>query len=328
MANLKDVATLAGVSLSTASIVIRGLAEQRKISSSTVERVFKAVQELDYKPSIAARSLRGHKIEAPIIALYWANDFRTSMLARFLDGLQSITQSSTKYSIMIMPYQSGELHTRKELEDGKSFHAALIANANADDLEYLDSTSLPIPIVLYHRLSNKYPCVSVDDSEMGKKAAFALLTRNKSNFAILGSDAVFKGMEYREMGFLQTVNSNGSTNIQILRNQNSVAGGIAMVEQIYPNVDGLFCVSDAIAFGALMELRRKGIEVPEQISIVSIGNGDQTYTTGVLPAISTVFLPMEEMANKCLMLLLDLLQHKEIPKSPLILDTPFIMRES
>ena len=163
---------------------------------------------------------------------------------------------------------------------------------------------------------------------MGRKAASALLSRQKSNLAILGSDAVFRGMEYRETGFLETVRSNGICDVQILRNQNSVAGGIAMIEHLNTRINGLFCVSDAIAFGALMELRRKGVKVPEQISIISIGNGDQTYTTGASPSISTVYLPMEEMANKCLMLLLDLLQRKEIPKSPIILDTPLILRES
>ena len=54
MATIKDVARLAGVGLGTASRVVSG---KGSVSPATLERVKKAIEELDFRPSHAARSL-------------------------------------------------------------------------------------------------------------------------------------------------------------------------------------------------------------------------------------------------------------------------------
>ena len=88
MATIKDVAALAGVSLSTVSIVANGRAKQRNISQVTQERVLDAMREVGYRPSVAARKLRGGK-ERRQLTVFWADDFREIMLARFLKGLHA-----------------------------------------------------------------------------------------------------------------------------------------------------------------------------------------------------------------------------------------------
>ena len=88
MATIREVAALAGVSLSTVSIVINGQAAERKITDATCKKVWDAVEQLGYHPNIAARKLRVPDSGTLTIALYWSNDFRTALLGRFLQGMQ------------------------------------------------------------------------------------------------------------------------------------------------------------------------------------------------------------------------------------------------
>jgi len=61
MATIKDVANLAGVSVSTVSVIINNKAEERKISTATREKVEEAIKQLNYQPSISARKLRSNE---------------------------------------------------------------------------------------------------------------------------------------------------------------------------------------------------------------------------------------------------------------------------
>ena len=85
MATIKDVAALAGVSLSTVSIVANGRAKQRNISQVTQERVLDAMREVGYRPSVAARKLRGGK-ERRQLTVFWRMTSARSCLPASLRG--------------------------------------------------------------------------------------------------------------------------------------------------------------------------------------------------------------------------------------------------
>ena len=88
MATIKDVANKAGVSVTTVSIVINGKAEERRIPDSTREKVQEAMQELGYQPNLSARRLRFSDTKKPSIAFYWPIDYRTSIMASFVNYIQ------------------------------------------------------------------------------------------------------------------------------------------------------------------------------------------------------------------------------------------------
>ena len=92
MSSIKDVAALAGVSLSTVSIVVNGKAKERKISEATQQRVLEAMQELSYIPNVSAKILRKGDTQKYVVALFWNFDFRGIMMHRFLFGLQKRIQ--------------------------------------------------------------------------------------------------------------------------------------------------------------------------------------------------------------------------------------------
>ena len=335
MATIKDIAQLAQVSLSTVSIVLNGQSEQRKISVKTQQKVWNAVKELEYKPNIAARGLRENSHGSnTIVTLYWSNDFRTSLLSRFLKGLQRITENSEqRIEIHIVTYSNDKLYEHEELMTGKRCHAAIIANASKKDMEFLEKITPPMPVVLYNRSSENYYGITVDNYRMGQLAAQALLQKKHQEIAILTAEYIFPGMEQRDLGFIDTFKNNriNISDSQIICTENSINGGCLGCEKILSNknkISAIYCASDAIALGVIYTLHQHNVRIPEEISVISIGNGDNEYSQYTIPPLSNVYLPMEDMAEKCLITLLNLLNHQEIPEKTILLETPLQLRQT
>lgn len=335
MVTIKDIAKASGVSASTVSIILNGKSQERKISQKTCERVWEAVRSLGYQPNIAARTLRDtNDNDTRTIALYWANDFRTTMLSRFLKGLERARENAAiPCEITIYPYENDRLHEQTPLLSGKRFHAAIIANASAADMDFIKNSIFPIPLALYNRQLEGIYSVTVDNARMGSLAASALLGRGKKWPWILTSDSTFPGMELRISGFLETMAAQGVTipKEHILHGHGTPEAGASMTEALLSHkdhCDSIYCLSDAIAYGCLHTLNLHNIAIPGEISVVSIGNGEKDYAMYATPSLSTVYLPMEDMASHCLKALLDLLCHKTPRETNLLLDTPLFMRTS
>ena len=139
MSTIKDVAHAAGVSISTVSIVLNGLAEARKIPKRTQDKVLEAVHAVNYQPNLSARRLRSSENQEYTIAIYWANDTRIFVLTRIIQALQGmILRSSPKINLEIRPFVPGHLENDVALRTLSSFNGVLIGTLNKQDLDYLE----------------------------------------------------------------------------------------------------------------------------------------------------------------------------------------------
>lgn len=324
MATLKDVAARAGVSLSTVSIVAKGQGDARKISAATQSRVRDAMAELGYVPNAAARRLREGN-PRKTVALFWADDFREAMLARFLKGLHAaIDELKAEFDISVVIYKTGQLAQVSALKGAPVFNAAIIANANAADLAFLSGFHPLVPTVLYNRELLGYASVSVDDSEIGWQAASAVgrfieeRKREDKMFAqvwdapdgapivaYLSAPYAFAGMEARERAFVEELELAGIRVECIAVSENSASSGYAAAEDLLDRgVRIALAPSDAVAMGVLHACYERGIRVPERLGVIAVGNGLPEYAEHACPPLTCVEVPMEDMASQCLELLL------------------------
>lgn len=306
MANLKDVSKKAGVSLSTVSIVLNGKSSQRKISASTQEKVFQAARELHYQVNISAKNLKSGDSSGITIALYWSFDFRKEMMIRFFTGLQDkISKCNANASIVIHPYTSGSLCRDAAAFVSGQFHAAIIANATQEDLHFLEENKFSIPIVIYNRFSDLYSSVNINDARIGELAAEHLYQNGYASPAVIGSHSTFPGATVRRSSFYRKFQEYGVTipENHIINIENSISGGSQFVEStdftVLKNVDCYFCDSDTIALGIQSAMIRRGIRIPEDCGIIAVGNGLPQYAQYIYPAITTINIPMEQMAASC-----------------------------
>lgn len=313
MSTLKEIAALSGYSVSTVSVVLGGKSEKRGIPETTQKRILEAAAALHYQPNIAARALRDHDNQGMfLIALFWSQDFRAPMMLRFLKGIrENMEKRTSKKNIrfVINFYDNDKLCEEPGLKSLSYYHAAIVCNASAKDMDFLEHADLPVPIVLYNRRSEKYNSVLVDDSQFGILAARIFASHKKRSAQVITSQAVFPGMEVRRTTFGQTVSDLGMELRDMVICDNSMAGGyqaaIALAESgALP--EALYCGSDAIALGVLRAFYEKRISVPQQVELIAVGNGDKEQEIYAVPSLSVVVLPMEEMASRCLDRLLEI----------------------
>lgn len=325
MSNIKDVAAKAGVSMSTVSIILNGKSEERKISKETQQKVYKAIKELNYQPNLSAKRLRSSN-EKKIIALFWTTDFREVMLARFISGLhQQIQQLGLNYDIIIYPYENDKLYKEKSLQGSSNFHGAIIANASEKDLEYLHTFQPLIPIVLYNRELENYSGIIVDDERIGKQAA--VLCKNMDSVGIVKAPYVFEGMKIRDGSFLSQINKYDINSKIYEIKRNSMDDAYELAKNIdFQSLDALFLPSDHIAYGIMHYCYQNNIKIPDDISLIAVGNGLTQYAKYSNPSLTVIEIPMEDMASRCLTMINQLFKDSTLIKEKI--DPSVIIRDS
>ncbi len=74
--------------------------------------------------------------------MFWAQDFRASMMFRFWDGLRAeIEKTARPVRLVIYPYVNDHLKESEALTSGANCHAAIICNASYADLQFLEDTA-------------------------------------------------------------------------------------------------------------------------------------------------------------------------------------------
>jgi len=175
MATIKDVAAKSGFSTSTVSIILNGKEKERKIPESTVEKVHQAMIELNYRPSRAARRLRG-VISRPVIALFWVLDKRSTFFMRLVRGIEEVLRDPEyPCELVIHPYTNGQLENEKRFLLSSDYQGIFIGALSNDDEAYLNSLNLETPVMVINRKSSIYPFCTTSVQDIGAMAAaFAL----------------------------------------------------------------------------------------------------------------------------------------------------------
>lgn len=332
MATIKDIAAQLELSPSTVSIVLKGNGDKRKIKKETQQRILETARELGYKPNIQAKILRGSLSAKSNISLYWVSDNRIHLLSRFLKGLQTaIIENDYQFQLSIVPYENNHLGDILTQESVLATNAIIICNPSEADMAYLENNDFHLPIVLYNRYSKKYSTVTMDDKTIGLLPAQIFSAHGKKHPALLKSPATFSGMNIRTNVFEFHVNESGMERPVAITVDDTMPGGYQgalTLCDLKPLPDCLFCTSDSIALGALKAFYEKGIRIPEQIELISVGNGRPEQEEYCVPSLSVVSLPLEDMAKECLKILSESLRtFNNVPKSTAF-PTPYVARES
>jgi LacI family purine nucleotide synthesis repressor len=332
LVTLKELAAYTGLSVSTVSLVLRGEAGERSIPQATQDRVWRAVRKYNYQPNISARRLRSQAGGALIIAIFWTADFRTPLMVRFLRGFQEAALGcGGNLEIIIHPYKGDELCRERSLADMNMFNAAVIANASQADMEFLEGTAFRMPIVLYNRVSEKFCTAYVDEYRQGCIAAEVFASRGCRRAAVISAETPFRRWDSRTRGFIDTCGRLGIDVARVFMGDYTMAGGyeggLALGGMPAPP-ECLFCPSDTLALGALRAFHKTGVRIPEDLEIITVGNGDPEVEEFAYASLSAVSFPIESMAAACLRLLLDVVAGKVSPPYSVVIPTEYIPRES
>ncbi|MCI0731687.1 MAG: substrate-binding domain-containing protein, partial [Chloroflexi bacterium] len=185
-------------------------------------------------------------------------------------------------------------------------------------------------IVVGRRISGlESQSVYVDNFEAAYQATHYLIQAGHQQIAYIAGILSHQDAFDRREGYVQALKDAGN-----VANQDLIVGGdfrrhsgVLAVEMLLTRgqtFSAIFAANDQMAFGARLALFRRGIRVPDDVSI--IGFDDQPDSAYMIPPLTTVRQPAVEMGEAAAQAILDLLKGKpvDVPVFP----TQLIMRES
>ena len=288
-ASMRDVAALAGVSPRTVSNVVSGYVHVR---AETRARVQRAIDELNYKPNVSARSLRLGRTGLIALAV---PEIAAPYFAELADLIQ---QQAGERGVTLLVDQTGASRERELLVlEGYGSHVidGLILSPMAVTLEDLEAQRLDIPTVLLgERISESDLIhVAVDNVAAARDATAHLVARGRRRIAAVGGAENIGPATRRMEGYGQALAAAGLGDDPALRVHTgpwSRAAGYAAVDDLLRRgveVDAMFCFNDVVAQGAVRALTDHGLRVPHDVAVVGWDDTEEAaYATPSLTSVS------------------------------------------
>jgi len=333
VATIKDVAQVSGVTAATVSNVIRN---RNVVSKATRERVLEAIEALNYRPNLLARSLvRGCSYTLALTLPDITNPFYPEIA---LEAERRCRELG--YQIILCNTHFDTIVARNQLTrlSGGLVDGAIVLSGGIKPIDVVDLSLRGVPVVACLFGSEfdgvpdagKVSRLEVDFERAGVLAAEHLLELGHRSFAAImkiGLDGR-GGHEPRLHGFRKRLTDAGiSLPDQMVRiAETNVESGRQAFQEVLRSPkrpSALFAGNDLMALGAMEFALDNGLRVPEDISIVGIDDID--LSRHVRPALTTIALPKRNLAETAVELLVDkLTTPREKPNVSIL--QPFLVR--
>ena len=317
---LKDIARACGY---TANTVSRAMRNDPRLPAATREKIQAEAEKLGYIPNTLASSLRSGRRNTVAIII---NDVRNLHFCRLLSKLDPQLRNAD-YNVMILCMKSdGELGMQMIQAAISQSMDGIIYFPNLEDREKIDYIHRHgMPLVLMDRYAEgvKADSVRSDDEQGGYLAMEHLLSLGHRRILYLSGPDYSSSQWDRLKGCrraLEERNMDPETLKVIPGNRNLADESIE--DCLFPaDYTAIISFRDEIAYFALQALKKRKIDVPGEISLVSFDHlrGDFSY----LPAVSSVYTAENNTAEHAVSLLMSRIRTPSAPERELILPVRF-----
>jgi DNA-binding LacI/PurR family transcriptional regulator len=304
-ASIKDVARHAGVSVKTVSNVINDFPF---VSAATRAKVQQSLEELDYRPNLSARLLRGGRTGVVALAVpEISSPYFAELAAQFVQHAKSHS-----WTVLIDETQ-GARDSERVVLDGIKSHLVdgLIVSPLALTAGDINARRDRTPLVLLGERLAHAPVdhVSIDNVDGARAATAHLLAIGRRRIAAIGSQPHVSGgtAALRLEGYRAALRSAGVAFDKSLvmpapsyHRTDGYAAMSALLDLPSPP-DAVFCFNDLMAIGALRALHERGVPVPRAVAVIGFdGIEEGDFHT---PSLSTIRPDRGEIARLALGLL-------------------------
>lgn len=326
---MMDVASKAGVSQATVSLVLNGTPGVR-LSDATRERVRNAADELGYK--LVRRGQRRAPADQSLIA-FIADEIATDpWMSMAFDGAR---EKALEYGLTVC------LNATRGDPDSE----AMILNQMGNKLVgIIYGTTLtrrmdPPPALFEHRtvllncydVKRKLPSVLPGELVGGRVATERLIQAGRKRIALINGQEGLDASRDRLKGYRQALSSNDlQFDPALVRPGNwepsTGYDGTRELMALKTPPDAIFCANDMMAVGCLDALKELGLRVPEDVSV--IGFDDREIAQFTRPPLTTLVLPHYEMGEIAAELLIDAAGGLQAGPTQIKVECPLVERES
>lgn len=287
MTRLKEIAKLAGVSISTVSNVLNG---RKNVGQATRERVLQICADLGYDPNTTRKKVKPAK---PKTVVFVFSDFDRDFYLKIIEGI-SVCLTENEYDLIICTNKSAASFMRASFASG-----AIVLDGSLTD-DFLISVAKPdFPVVVMDRIITderaETKSVIVDNYPVMCDMVQALIDKGFRRFGFIGGLEFTLDHKERFAGFLDTLAKNGipfDRKYYFHGNYREQSGyqaaKIMLLSHDLPEV--LVCANDQMALGAIKAFEENGLRVPDDISVTGFDDSEKAEMAGL----TTISIPRYE----------------------------------
>lgn len=325
MANLRDVARRASVSITTASRALNGYDD---VSDSTRAAVLAAAEALDYHPSAAARSLVSGR--SGLVGVQFATPVERVFVSPFISHVVhafTARVAARGYDILWLTSQAQTLRDVSPVARARRRQVEGLFALDFDPQAPLLSeiARLNVPVVMFDNdwIGPNARFVASDHAEGARLAVRHLAGLGHRDIGLMVAQVGSMAGRERLLGYRQALTELGLAYrpewVEVRDDYDVDNGHRGMRELLARLCDArrptaMFVAGDHMAIGAMQAMREAGLSLPGDMSIV--GFDDLLGASFVTPALTTIRQDVERIGRTCADLLLDALQDGGVPDVP------------
>jgi DNA-binding LacI/PurR family transcriptional regulator len=294
VANLKDVARLAGVSVATASQALTG----KYVNEKTREKVLKCAVELSYYPNKSGRSLITGKASTIMLVVINSKGHadivnESTFFYHIIQGILKVVEKHDhSFLFDVKNWEDGDLteYFRRRVND-RSNDGLIIIPQYIRPYDFISALG-DFPVIFQNACDSavKVNTVYMDHQHGAKVVAEYFIESGYKKIAIIhGPEDHYDGLQ-RKQSFLKTMKENGMEipeKSQIYGDYTIESGYQGAAELLNGDrPEAIFCANDYMAAGAMRLLKEKGFDIPGDVAVVGYDNVE--LSQAVYPQMTTV----------------------------------------
>jgi DNA-binding LacI/PurR family transcriptional regulator len=326
----KDIAKALNISRET---VTKAMKDHPKVSSETKKKVLQLANEWGYTPNIFASSLASNVSKTIGLLVPRIEDL---FFAAMIEEIYQITSEMGYHSIPMISFEKSseeKLNIKTLLSLRVAGAIANLSYDTVDDKYYKMMQGKGIPVVFFDRVidNGSYSYVTTDDRKTAFNATEYAIKQGYRKLAhFAGAQNINLGRA-RLSGFLEAakkyhieVPENWIIESKSERNVGYANAMELLKEKDRP--DFIFTFGDYLAFGVYDAAQELGLKIPDDLGVIGFGNTDLGKLMD--PPLTTVQMPIKEIAREAIELLFREINNKETPKRSVFLESKLIIRGS
>ena len=328
---LNHVAQESGVSLATASLVLRN---RPGISSETRTRVLETVERLGYQVKAPAKRGQLSRIGMFVRMESSVTPQMNPFYSRVMSGIEEACRRngiSLLYATLPVDENNHPVENLPLL-DNEDVDGLLMVGAFVDHtvMTVLGKRTYPIVLVDAYSDTESYDAVISDNFLASYQVVEYLLKRGHQHIGLVGTEIdAYPSLRDRRFGYLRALKEAGIANTYIANFNVNRSHGYEEVKQLlqdHPQITALFGVNDEVSVSAMRAAGEVGRHVPQDLSIVSFD--DTVLATHASPKLTTMHVDTVAMGQAAVQMLTFRLENPNAARMTLTIHPELIERES
>jgi LacI family transcriptional regulator len=334
---IRDVAKRAGVGVSTVSYVLNG--HNDHVSPATRDLILTAARELNYRPNAIARSMV--KRQTATIGLI-ITELQNALFIPVTEGVEEVLQPEGYHILLASAGDAtsevNAIETMRAQQVDGFIIMSLSMRFPVDHLLQLRDAGIPFVVINRDLNSNEISQIRLDEDSAGRMATEHLISLGHTRIATitgpLSNDPLIRRQSAfgRYQGWRSTLEEHGLPISEqwILDGHYTFEGGYQAGLKLASRIKkssgpptACFVASDMMAVGALKALHDAGLQVPDDLAVVTIG--DPPFAAYTIPALTTLEMPIAEAGRIAARMVVESLKAKK-PLDPQCITLGFKLR--